>query len=138
MRYFVESTWKPSEPFPNSIEDWYAVRQLQAGHIDLATTPKWKENIETKKTFRYGDTHPLDYLRVNSDMTKSLGFWVPDREVAQTWVDECQTRMRPGQIEHILVIEPEEGDDPSQAVLSYTDRLNQGLIQPYVETLLPD
>lgn len=134
MKVFIESTWAPWIPMPATIQDWYAVTRdrTKVGHTDLYPSPEWKEYI-SKGEFIIDGQNPLDYLVQNTDGTTSLGFKQPNAEVCQKWADLCSTRLRPGQLEHVCVVVPEEGDDPSIAKLSYQARLTAGIIQPYQE-----
>lgn len=95
--------------------------------------PQFKTAIENGDLF-FNQRSEHDYLVHNTDGTKSIGFWQPKRDIAQEWVNHCQSRMRAGQIEHILVARPEAGDDANSAVMSYSERLDAGLIPPYSVT----
>jgi hypothetical protein len=138
MKYFVESTWVPWERFPTTIDEWYDVTgdRSKKGHVDLYESPEFKPAIEAGD-FIISGRHPLDYLRVNTDDTISIGFCQPNKEVAQRWVEACSLRLRPTQIEHIFVAEPEEGDDPDEAMLSYQGKLDSGIIAPFANTFNP-
>jgi hypothetical protein len=138
MKYFLESTWTPAERFPTTIEAWYDVvgDRTKKGHVDLYESPEFKPAIEAGD-FIISGRNPLDYIRLNTDSTTSIGFWQPNKEIAQRWIAACVDRLRPNQIEYILVAQPEEGDDSNEAMLNYQQKLDSGLIVPFVNTFNP-
>jgi hypothetical protein len=81
--------------------------------------------------------HTLDYLRKNTDDTTSIGFYAFDQSLAGQWIQACSTKQRPSQIQHVVVVIPEEGDDLALAQPSYQDKLNAGLIMPFAATFRP-
>ena len=138
MKYFLESTWLPIERFPDTIEEWYDVvgDRTKKGHVDLYESPEFKPAIEAGD-FIISGRNPLDYIRLNTDGTKSIGFWQPKKEIVLQWIAACTGRLRPTQIEYILVAQPEEGDDPNDALLNYQQKLDSGIIPTYSSTFNP-
>ena len=119
MKYWIESTWDPWVPFPQTIEEVH-----EAGKIRGADGQLLEQIQESAGQGMFSlDPSPLDYIVRNSDNTTSLGFYQTNVENARKWVAWRNANLSPGQIESILVVVPEEGDDPSLAQLSYADRL---------------
>jgi|688.fasta_scaffold21034_4 hypothetical protein len=141
MKIFIESTWAPWEIFPSSIDEYYQVSPdrvtvTQNSYPDLMAQPFWNSVIRDGLMVPTTQ-HTLDYLRKNTDDTTSIGFYAFDQSLAGQWIQACSTKQRPSQIQHVVVVIPEEGDDLALAQPSYQDKLNAGLIMPFAATFRP-
>lgn len=129
MKYFIESTWAPWAPLPATIEGVHAI-----GKASQAPAPILEKiNQAVEQGLFSMDPHPWDYLVVNDDMTKSVGFYQTDKSKAEQWVAWRQQNLSPGQLTSQLVAKTDPGDDPLLEVHSYGQKLRLGLIAPYTD-----
>lgn len=134
MKYFLESTWAPYVVHPQTIDEWYDVKngdkkKNAEAVFDLFEEPWLAQAIATGEFLM--TRHELDFLRKNHDATHSLAFYQPNKDIALQYVEAAKNRSRPALVAHQVIAVPDPGEERDETMLSYNEQLEAGLRLPF-------